>query len=141
MNIVPNPIEPRPSFTTQNTMKGSKVARNRVLIENTPIRDHDIFFSLLLFTQLQSNNTHKHINQAKFRIEQWKYLSACITQFLLLMTLQITSMHGRERNHLLYFNGKSAKYSLSNILPHLHIIFSMANMTLFRSYPGIILHE
>ena len=57
------------------------------------------------------------------------------------MKLQISSMHGFKRNHLVDSNGESAKYSLSIISPRFHILFAMANMTLFRFYPGIILHE
>ena len=53
MNIVPNPIEPRPIITTQNIMKGSTEASDRVILE---------------FAQLQSKNVHKHLNQAKCRI-------------------------------------------------------------------------
>ena len=45
MNILPNPIEPRPIFTTQNIMKGSTSASDRVLLENYPIRSHEVIFT------------------------------------------------------------------------------------------------
>ena len=50
-------------------------------------------------------------------------------------------MHGRKHKHLVDSKGKSAKYSLRIISPHLYIIFAMNTMTLFKFYPGIILHK
>ena len=135
-----NPIEPIPIFTTDIIMKGSSVASDRVLLKHTLIRAHN-FLKLIMFSQLQSNNVQKHPNQAKCHIEQQKYLSACTTQLLASMTIQITSMHGRKLNHVADSNWASDKYSLSTISPHLHILFSMVNMTPIRFPPRIILHK
>ena len=44
MNIFPNPIEPRPIFTTQNITKGSTAASDKVLLEHNPIRSHEVNF-------------------------------------------------------------------------------------------------
>ena len=45
MNISPNPIEPRSIFTTQNITKGLASDSDRVLLEHTPIRYHEVFFT------------------------------------------------------------------------------------------------
>ena len=50
MNIVPNPIEPRPIFTTQNIMKGSTSASDRVLLKHTPIISQEVLFTHTVHT-------------------------------------------------------------------------------------------
>ena len=45
MNIVTNLIEPRPIFTTKNIIKLSTAARERVLLDHTPVRSHEITFT------------------------------------------------------------------------------------------------
>ena len=50
-------------------------------------------------------------------------------------------MHGSKHTHMIYSNGTTSKYSPSIISPHSHIFFSIANIRLFRFYPGTILHK
>ena len=67
MNIVPNPIEPIPIFTTQNFIKGSTAAINRVLLYYTPIISHEVIFTntfrtnpIEKFTQASKSSEMSH---------------------------------------------------------------------------------
>ena len=55
MNIVPNPIEPRPISTTRDIMKVSTADNYRDLLDHTTIRSHEVIF----YSYRLHNSNHK----------------------------------------------------------------------------------